>query len=70
MVSMVCLESAILQAPSLFTPNILNDATNEFKRYVNIDAASGFTDTVQDYWRTDNAALIGTDTNYHTNINP
>ena len=69
-VSMVCLESAILQAPSLFTPNILNDATNQFKRYVTIDAASGFTDTVQDYWRTDNAAMIGTDTNFQTNIQP
>ena len=39
---MVCLESAILQAPSLFTPNILNDSTNQFKRYVTIDEQSGF----------------------------
>ena len=59
-----------LTSTSMFTPNILNDDTNQFKRYVTIDAASGFTDTVQDYWRTENADLIGTDTNFQSNIQP
>ena len=49
-VSMVCLESAILQAPSVFTTTILNDSTNAFKRYVHIDPTAGAADLVQDYW--------------------
>ena len=42
-VSMVCLESAILQAPSLFTTNIFNDASHKFERFFTIDAHPGFT---------------------------
>ena len=49
-VSMVCLESAILQAPSLFTTTILNNATNAFTRYVHIDPAANTPDLIQDYW--------------------
>ena len=45
-VSRVCLESAILQTPRLFTTNILSDATIQFKRYVTIDERLGFTDTI------------------------
>ena len=59
-VSMVCLESAILQAPSLFTTTILNDSTNPFKRYVHIDPAANTPDIIQDYWGNSNSAAQST----------
>ena len=43
---MVCLESAILEAPSVFT-----------HRIVNIGLSSGFTNTRQDYWNSDNTSF-------------
>ena len=67
---MVCLESAILQAPSMFTPNIINDESNQFKRYIDISPEAGATSNIQDYWNTKNATLVGGDTNAQTNSTP
>ena len=69
-VSMVCLESAILQAPSMFTPNIINDESNQFKRYIDISPDAGTTSNIQDYWSTKNATLVDGTTNAQTNTRP
>ena len=45
----------------MFTPNILNDSSNQFTRLVQIDPASGLTNTTQDYWNTSNPSLEGSD---------
>ena len=41
-VSMVCLESAILDAPSLFTDSLIDDPSNALVRLVHIGSTSGF----------------------------
>ena len=66
-VSMVCLESAILQAPSMFTPNIMDDVTNQFKRYIDISPSAGTEDNIQDYWLTKTISPVHGDTNTQTN---
>ena len=53
-VSMVCLESAILEAPSMFTHSLIDNKSNALIRIVNIGLSSGFTNTRQDYWGSDN----------------
>ena len=47
---MVCLESAILDAPSVLTTSLIDDESNQLVRFIDIDANSGFTDIYQDYW--------------------
>ena len=58
-VSMVCLESAILDAPSLFTDSLIDDPSNQFLRFVNIGATSGVNPVVFDYY---NKAQVSTET--------
>ena len=57
--SMVCLESAILDAPSLFTDSLIDDPSNQFLRFVNIGATSGVNPVVFDYY---NKAQVSTET--------
>ena len=40
-VSMVCLESAILDAPSLFTQTLIEDSSNALVRMIHVDPAAG-----------------------------
>ena len=65
--SMVCLESAILEAPSMFKPHIMNDATNQFKRYIDISPLAGTEDNILDYWRDKTTSLNYGVTNSQTN---
>ena len=51
---MVCLESAILDAPSLFTDSLIDDPSNAFIRIIPICMTSGFENLAQDYWNSDN----------------
>ena len=55
-VSMVCLESSILEAPSMFiiTHSLIEDASNQLTRFIDIPPRSGFTNIYQDYWGTSN----------------
>ena len=48
--SMVCLESAILEAPSMVTHSLIQDESNQFTKFISISPMSGFTDIYQDYW--------------------
>jgi len=48
MVSMVCLESATVLAPSMFGPQLLADSTNRFQRL--IYQAGVQQGVAQDYW--------------------
>ena len=41
----VCLESAILEAPSLYTQTIIQDKSNALVRIIDVDPASGWTNT-------------------------
>ena len=43
-VSMVCLESAILEAPSMFTHSLIEDASNQMTKFITISLQSGVTD--------------------------
>ena len=54
--------------PSMFTPKIINSETDQFKRYITIDPRAGTTDNIQDYWNTDNAEGLGSNTNAQTNV--
>ena len=46
-------------------------ASRQFESVVTIDECSGFTDTVQDYWKRENFAIITqTISNYQTNTQP
>ena len=47
MVSMVCLESATVLAPSMFGPKLLSDPSNVFQRTIRSD---GNMISIQDYW--------------------
>ena len=49
-VSMVCLESAILEPPSMLTHGLIDDTSNQLTRYIDIDAYAGEINTLQDYW--------------------
>ena len=57
-VSMVCLESAILEAPSMFMHSLIDDESNQLVRFVDVSAESGFTKIYQDYWN-ESAGLFG-----------
>lgn len=54
-VSMVCLESAILDAPSLFTSTLIYEKTNELVRMIDVDPDCPYVliDDHFDYWRND-----------------
>lgn len=58
MVSMVCLESATIKAPSMFSEALLNDPSNKFERRILTDGdlvpydVGGTDYSVQDYWNT------------------
>jgi len=71
MVSMVCLESATVLAPSMFGPQLLADATNKFQRLIYVgDVQQG---VAQDYWNAKNDAAnqqgSSDNTNYDTQTN-
>ena len=55
-VSMVCLESAILESPSLFTSSIIQDKPNVLVRMIDVDPACTYVPAHDhfDYWGTDN----------------
>ena len=71
MVSMVCLESATVLAPSMFVPQLLADSSNVFQRLVYLGAVQQ--GVAQDYWnaKNDNANQQGSNdnTNYDTQTN-
>ena len=71
MVSMVCLESATMPAPSMFGPQLLADPSNVCQR--RIFQAGLQQGNVQDYWKTDNQLALNqgsTDlTNYDQQTN-
>ena len=54
-VSMVCLESAILESPSLFTASIIQDPSNALVRLIDIDPDCDYSPVVDrfDYWNND-----------------
>ena len=54
MVSMVCLESATVLAPSMFGPQLLADSTNVFQRLIYQGAVQQ--EVAQDYWNAKNDA--------------
>ena len=54
MVSMVCLESATVLAPSMFGPQLLADGSNVFQRLVYQGAVQQ--GVAQDYWNAKNDA--------------
>ena len=57
-VSMVCLESAILDAPSLFTQSLIEDPSNALIRIIHVDpAVAAFTEDRLDYWSTDQSMV-------------
>ena len=49
-VSMVCLESAILEAPSMFAHSLREDASNQMAKFITISPQSGVTNIYQNYW--------------------
>ena len=60
-VSMVCLESAILEAPSLFTYSLINNLSNACVRIIDRDEASAYETltTRQDYWNDTDHSVLG-----------
>ena len=63
---MVCLESAILEAPNMFTSSLI-DPSNQLMRVITISPSLGIMNTVQDYWGTDNICKAVTNELYQTN---
>ena len=51
-----------------FTPNSLNNSTNHVNRFITVDIHSRFTDTIQDYWNSQDTNAE-TASNYATALN-
>ena len=47
-VSMVCLESTILEAPSMISHSLLDDPSNQLTKYVSVTAQAGVIQPFQD----------------------
>ena len=42
---------------SMFTHSLINDKSNQLVTSINIGGTSGYTNTIQDYWNSDNTKL-------------